>query len=175
VPGFTGPPLRRGGTLPAVRAADELYRLMSDLSTGWFRWLRNTATAGERDSLTRWRVLRILFTADEAVTMRRLAGELGVAPRTVTDLIDVMARDGLVVRQPHPRDRRSTVLSLTEAGQHRYLAVTYSHLKSTAAAFSVLTPTELAEFTRLARLVLAAMNDAGAPGDRGTRAAASDR
>jgi len=51
-----------------------------------------------------------------SVTQRELAQALGVTPRNVTGLIDVLAEDGFVARGPHPTDRRATVVTLTEKG-----------------------------------------------------------
>lgn len=46
-----------------------------------------------------------------------LAQVLQQSPRTITDAIDAMDRDGLLVRKRHPTDRRSQLLELTEAGK----------------------------------------------------------
>jgi DNA-binding MarR family transcriptional regulator len=35
-----------------------------------------------------------------------LAAEFGFAPRTITELVDTLERDGLAARQPDPTDRR---------------------------------------------------------------------
>jgi DNA-binding MarR family transcriptional regulator len=47
---------------------------------------------------------------------RVLADALGVTPRNVTGLVDGLERTGYVTRQPHPVDRRSTLVSLTDHG-----------------------------------------------------------
>jgi DNA-binding MarR family transcriptional regulator len=52
-----------------------------------------------------------------AQTMTQLANALGVTQRRVTALVDALAEDGFVERRPHPTDGRSTVVSLTTAGQ----------------------------------------------------------
>jgi DNA-binding MarR family transcriptional regulator len=46
-----------------------------------------------------------------------LAGECGVAARTITDAIDGLERDGLVTRQADPADRRATLVAVTSAGR----------------------------------------------------------
>jgi DNA-binding MarR family transcriptional regulator len=46
-----------------------------------------------------------------------LANALGVTQRRVTALVDALEEDGFVERRPHPTDGRSTVVSLTTAGQ----------------------------------------------------------
>jgi DNA-binding MarR family transcriptional regulator len=47
---------------------------------------------------------------------RDLAAALGVTARTVTGLVDGLAAAGLVTREPHPSDRRATLVTLTAAG-----------------------------------------------------------
>ena len=46
-----------------------------------------------------------------------LASVFGLAPRTVTELIDTLERDGLVERRTDPADRRARQVHLTPAGE----------------------------------------------------------
>jgi DNA-binding MarR family transcriptional regulator len=46
-----------------------------------------------------------------------LAAEFGFAPRTVTELVDTLERDGLVTRQADPTDRRALLVALTSEGE----------------------------------------------------------
>jgi DNA-binding MarR family transcriptional regulator len=39
-----------------------------------------------------------------------------IAPRSVTDMVDCMERDGLAVRRDDPSDRRAKLVELTESG-----------------------------------------------------------
>lgn len=50
------------------------------------------------------------------VTQRTLADALGVSARTVTGLIDGLVATGFVTRQPHPTDRRATLITFTARG-----------------------------------------------------------
>jgi DNA-binding MarR family transcriptional regulator len=45
-----------------------------------------------------------------------LAVRLGFAPRSVTDAVDALLRDGLVDRYADPTDRRARIIELTPAG-----------------------------------------------------------
>ncbi|MDH6227792.1 MarR family winged helix-turn-helix transcriptional regulator [Streptomyces sp. MJP52] len=63
------------------------------------------------------RALRFLAHAAEPMRMRDLSDMLGVAARTATSVVDALERDGLVVRLPHPTDRRAHLLALTDAGR----------------------------------------------------------
>ncbi|MCF8589033.1 MarR family transcriptional regulator [Gordonia sp. HY285] len=49
--------------------------------------------------------------------MGALADREGVRMPTATNLVDVLARDGLVTRDPDPDDRRAVVIALTDEGQ----------------------------------------------------------
>jgi len=48
------------------------------------------------------------------IRMGDLAARLNVAPRTVTDLVDGLERDGFLHRVPDPRDRRASLLELSD-------------------------------------------------------------
>jgi DNA-binding MarR family transcriptional regulator len=49
-------------------------------------------------------------------TQRVLADALGVTPRNVTGLVDGLEETGYLTRQPHPLDRRATLVTLTDHG-----------------------------------------------------------
>lgn len=51
-----------------------------------------------------------------------LAILLGLTPRTVTEAIDGLERDGLVLREPDSMDRRAKWISLTALGQQAMAA-----------------------------------------------------
>ena len=50
------------------------------------------------------------------MTQRALADAIGVSARNVTGLVDGLTETGFVSRQPHPSDRRATLVTLTEHG-----------------------------------------------------------
>jgi DNA-binding MarR family transcriptional regulator len=51
------------------------------------------------------------------VPQRVLADALKVTPRAVTGLVDALVDGGLVTREPHPTDRRATLVTFTSAGK----------------------------------------------------------
>jgi DNA-binding MarR family transcriptional regulator len=77
-----------------------------------------------RDGLTmsRARVLWELRTHGPSV-QRTLADALGVTARTMTGLIDGLVASGLVTREPHPTDRRATLVTFTPQGDARVAAM----------------------------------------------------
>lgn len=49
-------------------------------------------------------------------TQRVLAEALAVSPRNITGLVDGLVATGFVTREPHPADRRATLVSFTGRG-----------------------------------------------------------
>jgi DNA-binding MarR family transcriptional regulator len=64
----------------------------------------------------------VLFVVNAAGTMRMgdLATRLLVAPRTVTDLVDGLERDGFLKRVPDPSDRRAMLLELSQSAKANF-------------------------------------------------------
>ncbi|MCC6736310.1 MAG: MarR family transcriptional regulator [Bauldia sp.] len=80
------------------------------------RWLmRRIGDADEGVTLARFNVMILLRDAGPQ-KMSEIAKAVGIAPRSVTTLVDCLERDGLARRTPHPTDRRATVIELTERG-----------------------------------------------------------
>ena len=63
--------------------------------------------------------LRVLSVVSESgnIRMSELAAKLGIKARSVTDFVDALERDNLLVRLPDPKDRRATLLQLTERAE----------------------------------------------------------
>jgi DNA-binding MarR family transcriptional regulator len=70
-----------------------------------------------RDGLTGPRA-HLLWELEQRgpTTQRALADALGVSARNVTGLVDALESTGFVARQPHPTDRRATLVTFTEHG-----------------------------------------------------------
>ena len=66
-------------------------------------------------SLSRIKVLGQLAQRGP-VNQSTLASCLGFAPRSVTDTVDALVRDGLAIRSSDPRDRRAWLIEITPAG-----------------------------------------------------------
>lgn len=70
---------------------------------------------GTGASLARTKILQVLATQGP-VRQARLADELGQAARSITQAVETMERDGLVLRSPDPGDGRAKVVTATSAG-----------------------------------------------------------
>lgn len=73
-------------------------------------------------SLSKLGVLRTLVAEGEPIPLSRLAGKLACVKSNVTQLVDRLEADGLVVRTGDPSDRRSVLASVTPAGRERFEA-----------------------------------------------------
>ncbi|MCI1143391.1 MarR family winged helix-turn-helix transcriptional regulator [Sphingomonas sp. WKB10] len=91
--------------------------LASDLFSLFLRMHRmmNKRLAEQGASLARTKLLLFLDRRGPS-RAADIADFFDQAPRTVTEAIDGLERDGLVVRRPHPHDRRVKQISITEAG-----------------------------------------------------------
>jgi DNA-binding MarR family transcriptional regulator len=77
------------------------------------------------------------------VTSRQICAALDILPPNLVGMVKALQARGLVVRKPHPSDRRAQGLHLTAAGQklHRQAQATATELE--AEATTALTPDEV--------------------------------
>ncbi|QKR98943.1 MarR family transcriptional regulator [Sphingomonas sp. CL5.1] len=76
----------------------------------------NRALAQEGTSLARTKMLMFVQAQEGAARAADIAELFDLAPRTVTDALDGMERDGLIVRTADPDDRRVKRVAITPAG-----------------------------------------------------------
>jgi DNA-binding MarR family transcriptional regulator len=88
-------------------------------------------------SLARAKVLMWLVDRGP-MNQAALAGLLGFAPRSVTETVDILERDGLVTRTEDERDRRARIVSLTPAGREAYAVAQVVRQKSMDEIFGTL-------------------------------------
>lgn len=103
--------------------------------------LRRGLAAASDLNITQYRVLTKLLQAKEPVNQGELGKLLGMKPNVVTQAIDALARHGLVVREPGPRDGRTRLLSATPAGEEHVAAVNEALVASLYASFPTTNPT----------------------------------
>ncbi|MBN8849222.1 MULTISPECIES: MarR family transcriptional regulator [unclassified Sphingomonas] len=76
----------------------------------------NRALAQEGTSLARTKMLMFVQAQEGAARAADIAELFDLAPRTVTDALDGMERDGLIVRTADPGDRRVKRVAITPTG-----------------------------------------------------------
>jgi DNA-binding MarR family transcriptional regulator len=68
-------------------------------------------------SASGFEALAVLDGADGPLTGTEIASHLLVTTASITSLLDTLTRRGYVEREPHPHDRRKTLISITGAGR----------------------------------------------------------
>lgn len=69
-------------------------------------------------SFARYEALVLLaFTRRGSLPMGKMGERLMIHPTSVTNIVDRLERQGFVRRQPHERDRRTTMVEITQAGR----------------------------------------------------------
>lgn len=111
-------------------------------------------------SLARTRVLEVLSLRG-AVRQSVLAQALGQAPRSVTQSVEALERQGLIARTPDPDDRRCKLVRLTAKGSTALLVGIAARERALRAYFGTLEGRELSDLVCLldrleSRLLMAA-------------------
>jgi DNA-binding MarR family transcriptional regulator len=99
----------------------------ASLSPGFLLWrVTNRWQAAQRAALKPFGLTHVQFVllasltwldADGPVTQRRLADHAATDPMMTSQVLRTLEGAGLVVRAPHPDDRRARALSVTAAGR----------------------------------------------------------
>ena len=79
-------------------------------------------------------------------TQQALSRTLDVTPRNVTGLVDGLVASGHVTREPHPGDRRATLVTPTDAGRRTIEELVASHADLAARLFGDVPAARLATF-----------------------------
>lgn len=118
----------------------------------WLRLLSCTMTieklvqrrlGGEfASTLPRFDVLAALDRSTDGMTMGELSRALLVSNGNVTAIIQSLRRDALVITTQHPADKRSSVVSLTDAGRTHFTEMAAAHHSWLDDLFSRLAPDE---------------------------------
>ena len=110
IPGNMAP-----GTIvtPIMDFFDHLVRFETDFWNAIERQLADNGQVG----LGTLQALRVLAGHDGTGRVHELSEELSITIGAASKVVDRLERDGLATRRPHPEDRRSSLVSLTTAGE----------------------------------------------------------
>lgn len=78
-------------------------------------------------TLPRFDLMAQLERHPQGLTMNELSRRMMVTAGNVTGITDQLEREGLVVRQAHPQDRRAITVKLTPEGHRRFAAMAEVH------------------------------------------------
>jgi DNA-binding MarR family transcriptional regulator len=114
----------------AISPAD--YEALANLRYTLRRFTEFSASAAHTEGLPSQQHQALLaikaHPGGEPMTIGVLASRLLIAPHTATELVDRLGTAGLVVRHPHPDDRRRHILTLTEKAEAVLLRLSAAHL-----------------------------------------------
>jgi DNA-binding MarR family transcriptional regulator len=113
--------------------------------------------------------LKLLSFIERSVSVRSIdiSDVFGHTPRTVTEAVDALERDGLVVRTPDPTDRRAKRISITDAGRVVVREVDPLKQAFTMQIFDALSDVDRQEMLRLLEALNMRLTEMGAPNPYG--------
>jgi DNA-binding MarR family transcriptional regulator len=95
--------------------------------------------------------LRFLVSVSEAgqIRMSEIAAKLGIKPRTVTQFVDALEQEKLIVRIPDPDDRRATFIKLSETAPPLIQKARLAMSESADIVLASLSPEDRGQLLRL--------------------------
>jgi DNA-binding MarR family transcriptional regulator len=107
-------------SIPAKRSSTvtDLTPALVDVFIGLAPAFKNWSASHSAGQPVSWAGIRLLRALDEdgPQIMSELSQRLAITPRAITSLVDRLEHEGMARRQPHPTDRRATVIELTRQG-----------------------------------------------------------
>jgi len=143
-------------------AGDLALRLVDEFAAfgpSYLRWVRSRLQESGI-SYARMRLLGALHCGGPQI-MSSISAGLGVTRRNVTALVDALEGEGLVRRQPHPTDRRATVIELTGRGSETVDRMYDEHRAAVAELFEELSEGDRRELVRLLGTLGGALRERG--------------
>src|SRR3954452_17509068 len=137
------------------RTAEHLFWLQPRFTRWVMARVPHQVSKGEL-SLQQLTVLNLVRT--EGVTLAELARRTMVAPTVITGIVDRLERQGIIRREPDPRDRRVNRLVLTDAGTQTSIAVEKTLAAEVATQMADFSEEELTELARGLELLEALTN-----------------
>ena len=143
--------------LPADTADDDvlsrLFAVTVNLSAAMSKSLSEQGLTVPRAELV-WRLHQ-----SGPMTQRALSDALSVTPRNITGLVDALVDGGYVSREPHPRDRRATLVTLTPVGAAAAEAMATGQAEMAAALFDDLSRPQVLMLARTLDRVLVLLQE----------------
>lgn len=114
------------GGVEEMVAAMSIMRAQDIIRTHYSNALREFGL-----TFTRYEALLLLFfSEDGCLPLSRTSTALNVHPTSTTYTIDSLEKAGLVVREAHPTDRRTTMVRITDEGRRVAQAATDNILET---------------------------------------------
>lgn len=153
---------------PPADLSRQLAEAFMAFGPNYMKWVSSQLPA-DKLSFGRMRLLSALQCHGPRI-MSDLSEELHVTPRNVTQLVDALEEQGWVRRRPKPKDRRATVIELTDQGAQQCAGMFDEHLNTVAKLFTGLSAEDQRELLRLITRLTAALEHRDSPEQVGPRA-----
>ena len=150
------------GAIKRESAAGSSLRLVDEFAAFgplYMKWVRSRLQ-DRGMTYARMRLLGALHCNGSQI-MSSISDELGVTRRNVTALVDALEEEGLVRRQPHPTDRRATVIEMTGRGERTMDSIYDEHRAAVAELFAELDGEDQRELSRMLGVLRGAMRREG--------------
>ncbi|MEN8615233.1 MarR family transcriptional regulator [Dehalogenimonas sp. THU2] len=109
----------------------------------------HTACGEECLAPSQWLALH-LISRQEGIGIKELASLLGITSSAATQLVDILVKRGLLIREPSPDDRRALCLVVPEEARRQIESIKDQRLERMESVFSAL---DDAEFQMLMNLI----------------------
>lgn len=138
-------------------APEDLAPLMAEFGKAFTRKIyAEVGRAGTTPARAR---LLMTLQCQGSCKMSDLSGYLSVTPRNVTKLVDGLEAEGLLVREPHPNDRRATIIRLTTQGMLVCKESTLANHAAVTAIYEHLSAADRQHLARILKKLTAAINE----------------
>jgi DNA-binding MarR family transcriptional regulator len=142
--------------LDETQARHLLVGQVARFTASFLRWMEGRACGGM--NYARLRLLQSLHCGGPAI-MRDLGAQLETTPRNMTAMIDALEEARLVVRRPHPTDRRATLIELSPEGAREAAQEIGPRLDAMSEIFAGLSSAEREQFSAILTKLMLAMRD----------------
>ena len=124
---------------------------VSDKFFGFYHAVFRQLDAAMTESGTSYSKFKILYLLETRGPSRltEIADHFAFAPRSVTEAVDNLERDGLAAREPDPTDRRAKLVSITAEGKAAVDATKKVKARVIQQIFGTLTAPQREEFSAL--------------------------
>lgn len=139
-----------------AEARSMLVAQTARFSASFLRWMETRTCDGI--NYPRLRLLQALHCGGPAI-MRDLGTQLGTTPRNMTAIVDALEEAQLVVRRPHPTDRRATLIELSPEGAREAEEGLGPRFEVISEIFANLSPPERDHFSAVLTKLMRAMNE----------------
>ena len=132
----------------------DLFRLITLIRRSFDR-----AMTGQGASLAQTKILMCIKAQNGSARAAAVAEMMNLAPRTVTEALDGLEREGLILRVPDRDDRRVKRLAITPAGEAAVTVTEPLRIELGAKLLKPLTPSDRRQFHAALQKLLQGLAD----------------